>query len=196
MSRFQVDVVATPRLDLCGATAKDIAYKEANGKFPMVSRSQMAKEQEKLNKFLQYVNESFIIKGFSKNSAGQAEEGAKGYTAQNTAEELWLEGDEITVCKYSVSHGDHAQILVTFTITGDGMRLGSEPALLQVRLLENNGQVALFRQAVDGYFTMSVPFLLADRSAGVTQIQVLAAVTDGEVYVPENGCFGQALVLQ
>lgn len=195
MSRFQVDVVATPRLDLCSAAAKDLAYREANGKYPMASRSQMAKEQEKLNKFLQYVNESFIIKGFSKNSAKQ-EEGAKSYTAQNSSEELWLEGDEVNVCNFSISHGDNAQILVMFSVSGDGMRVGSAQAVLTVRLMENNGQIALFRQAVDGYFTMSVPFLLANRTAGVTQVQVQAEIADGEVYVPENSCFGQALVMQ
>lgn len=68
MAGFQVDVVATPRLDLCSAAARDLSYREANGKYPAASRSQMAKEQEKLNKFLQYVNESFIIKGFSKGA--------------------------------------------------------------------------------------------------------------------------------
>ena len=69
MAGFQVDVVATPRLDLYGAAARDLSYREANGKYPAPARSQMAKEQEKLNKFLQYVNESFIIKGFAKNSS-------------------------------------------------------------------------------------------------------------------------------
>lgn len=195
MSRFQVDVVATPRLDLCGAAAKDLVYRDANGKYPMASRSQMAKEQEKLNKFLQYVNESFIIKGFSKNSASQ-ENTLKGYTARNTSEELWIEGEEITVCQYSISHGDGAQILLMFSITGDGMRVGSAPAVLQVKVLENNSQVALFRQTVDGYFTMSMPFLLANRSAGMTQVQVVAQIMDGEVYVAENGRFGQALAME
>ena len=196
MSRFQVDVVATPRLDLFNATAKDLAYREANGKYPMASRSQMAKEQEKLNKFLQYVNESFIIKGFSKNSGGQQESGTRSFTARNTSEELWFEGDEITLGNFSISHGDNAQLLVMYTITGDGMRVSNAQAVLMVRIMENNSQVALLRQAVDGYFTMSVPFLLANRKAGVTKIQVLAQIVDGEVYVSENGYFAQALVME
>lgn len=196
MSRFQVDVVATPRLDLCTAAAKDLIYRETNGKYPMASRSQMAKEQEKLNKFLQYVNESFIIKGFAKNSANADAGGTKGYTAHNTSPELWMEGEEATICDFSISHGDGAQILVMFTITGDGMSASSTPALVEIQVLENNSRVALFKQYADGYFTMSVPFLLANRSAGVTKVQVKAAVVGGEVYVAENGSFGQALVME
>ena len=67
---------------------------------------------------------------------------------------------------------------------------------MEIQVLENNSRVALFRQYADGYFTMSVPFLLANRSAGVTKVQVKAAVVGGEVYVEENGSFGQALVME
>lgn len=196
MSRFQVDVVATPRLDLCGAAAKDLSYRDANGKYPMASRSQMAKEQEKLNKFLQYVNESFIIKGFSKSSTSKDEGGTKSLTARNTSEELWLVGESINVCNFTLSHGDDAQILMLINISGEGYRLSSAQPVVHVRIMENNSQVAQFTQAAEGFFTMSVPFLLGNRSAGVTQVQVLAHVENAEVYVPEYGCFGQALVME
>lgn len=193
--KFLVDVVATPRLDLCSAAAKDLMYRDANGKYPMNSRSQMAKEQEKLNKFLRYVNESFIIKGFSKNSAAQ-QSAVQGYTARNTAEELWMEGEEIVLCDFQISHGEGAQILVMFTLTGDGMSASSVPALVTVSVTENNSQVAQFRQYADGYFTMSAPFLLANREAGVTQVKLTAAVSGGEVYVDKEGYFGQAIRME
>lgn len=115
---FTVDVVATPHLDLCGATARDMQYREANGKYPAASRSAVAKEQEKLNKFLQYVNESFIIKGFSKASV-QARSPVRGYTSGNTAPALVKETPEV-LCDFDLSHGENAQILVLFSITGNG----------------------------------------------------------------------------
>ena len=193
MAGFQVDVVATPRLDLCSAAARDLSYREANGKYPAASRSQMAKEQEKHNKFLQYVNESFIIKGFSKG-AGASGSALRGYSSGNTAPELW-DAQEVTLGTFAIPHGDGAQIAVLFAVTGDGMPTSSAPAVLTVRIRENGGEMVAFRQAVDGYFTMSAPFLLANRSAGATQVEVSAAVTDGEVYVAKGGAFAQALLM-
>ena len=194
MGSFQVDVVATPRLDLCSAAAKDLSYREANGKYPMASRSQMAKEQEKLNKFLQYVNESFIIKGFSKNSSA-AQSTVTGFSSGNTAPELW-DADESTLGTFQISHGDGTQIIVLFTVTGDGMSTSSTPAALTVKIRENGSEIAAFQQTVDGYFTMSAPFLHINRSAGVTRVDVVATFSGGEVYVAKNGAFAQALKME
>ena len=130
---FTVDVVATPHLDLCGATARDMQYREANGKYPAASRSAVAKEQEKLNKFLQYVNESFIIKGFSKASV-QARSPVRGYTSGNTAPALVKETPEV-LCDFDLSHGENAQILVLFSITGNGAsNPGSQAVLTCVKI--------------------------------------------------------------
>lgn len=194
MAGFQVDVVATPRLDLYGAAARDLSYREANGKYPAPARSQMAKEQEKLNKFLQYVNESFIIKGFAKNSSASGS-GLRGYSSGNTASALWQE-QETTVGTFSIPHGDGAQIAVFLTVTGDGMSAASTPAVLTLRIRENGGELIAFQQAVDGYFTMSAPFLLANRSAGTTQVEVVASVSGGEVYVGKGCAFAQALLME
>ena len=195
MAGFQVDVVATPRLDLYGAAARDLSYREANGKYPAPARSQMAKEQEKLNKFLQYVNESFIIKGFAKNS-GASGSGLRGYSSGNTAAALWQEQEEATVGTFSIPHGDGAQIAVFLTVTGDGMSAASTPAMLTLRIRENGGELIAFQQAVNGYFTMSAPFLLTNRSAGTTQVEVAASVSGGEVYVGKGCAFAQALLME
>lgn len=191
---FQVDVVATPRLDLCGAAARDLQYREANGKYPMASRSQMAKEQEKLNKFLQYVNESFIIKGFAKNRAA-TQSTLTGFSSENTAAELW-DAQEVPVGEFHISHGDGAQIVVLFSMTGDAMPTGSAPAVITIKIRENGSELAAFQQSADGIFTMSVPFLLINRSAGVTKVEVTATVAEGEVYVAKNGAFAQILKLE
>ncbi|MGN1251216.1 MAG: hypothetical protein ACI4XW_14165 [Candidatus Spyradocola sp.] len=193
MAGFQVDVVATPRLDLCGAAARDLSYREANGKYPAPARSQMAKEQEKLNKFLQYVNESFIIKGFAKT--GSASGGLRGYSSGNSAAELWQE-QETTVGTFTIPHGDGAQIAVFITVTGDGMSATSTPAVLTLHIRENGGELIAFRQAVDGYFTMSAPFLLSNRSGGTTQVEVAASVSGGEVYVDSGCAYAQALLME
>ncbi len=192
--QFAVDVVATPRLDLCGATARDLNYRDANGKFPAASRSQMAKEQEKLNKFLQYVNESFIIKGFSKASA-QERSNVRGYTSGNSAPAL-IRASETSLCDFQLAHGGRAQIQVTFSITGEAAASGTAPAVLTVKILENNAQVAIFRQAVSGVVTVSAPFLLVNRQEGVTQIAVQASVSGGELCVEKYGAFASALVME
>ena len=133
--QFSVDVVATPRVDLCGAAARDLNYREANGKFPMESRSQLAKEQEKLNSFLRYVNESFIIKGFSRASV-QERANVRGFTSGNSAPIL-QRGTATELCDFDISHGDNAQLLVLSTITGDAAASGKEAAVLSVVLMEN-----------------------------------------------------------
>ncbi len=196
-SKFQVDVVATPHLDLCSAAAKDLNAREANGgKYPIPSRSQMAREQEKLNKFLQYVNESFIIKGFSKSASAADSSGFRGYSTVFTSEELWIEGEEANIGNLQISHGDGAQILLLMTLTGDGASRTATPALLTVHIYENDSEIAAFQRYCDGYFTMSLPFLLANRTAGLTEVSLRGTVTGGEVYVGSNGAFAQALVLE
>lgn len=191
---FTVDVVATPHLDLCGATARDMQYREANGKYPAASRSAVAKEQEKLNKFLQYVNESFIIKGFSKASV-QARSPVRGYTSGNTAPALVKETPEI-LCDFDLSHGENAQILVLFSITGNGASNPGSQAVLTCVIKENGTAAATFAQKLDGASTISAPFLLINREKGVTNIGVEASVSGGEIAVARYGAFASALVLE
>ena len=97
---------------------------------------------------------------------------------------------------FSIPHGDGAQIAVFLTVTGDGMSAASTPAVLTLRIRENGGELIAFQQAVDGYFTMSAPFLLANRSAGTTQVEVVASVSGGEVYVGKGCAFAQALLME
>ena len=171
-----MDVVATPRVDLCGAAARDLNYREANGKFPMESRSQLAKEQEKLNSFLRYVNESFIIKGFSRASV-QERANVRGFTSGNSAPIL-QRGTATELCDFDISHGDNAQLLV-----------------LSVVLTENGAQVQKFQQAIGGWTTFSAPFLLINRAQGVTNLKVSVSVSGGEIYLDKYGAFASALVL-
>lgn len=191
--QFSVDVVATPRVDLCGAAARDLNYREANGKFPMESRSQLAKEQEKLNSFLRYVNESFIIKGFSRASV-QERANVRGFTSGNSAPIL-QRGTATELCDFDISHGDNAQLLVLCTITGDAAASGKEAAVLSVVLTENGAQVQKFQQAIGGWTTFSAPFLLINRAQGVTNLKVSVSVSGGEIYLDKYGAFASALVL-
>ena len=56
---FRVDTVPTPRLDLYGALTKDLQYYMQNKQtLPPSPRSALAAEQEKINKYMQYVNQS------------------------------------------------------------------------------------------------------------------------------------------
>ena len=188
-----MDVVATPRVDLCGAATRDLNYREANGKFPMESRSQLAKEQEKLNSFLRYVNESFIIKGFSRASV-QERANVRGFTSGNSAPIL-QRGTATELCDFDISHGDNAQLLVLCTITGDAAASGKEAAVLSVVLTENGAQVQKFQQAIGGWTTFSAPFLLINRAQGVTNLKVSVSVSGGEIYLDKYGAFASALVL-
>ena len=195
MSRdFTVDVVATPHLDLCSATARDMQYRETNGRYPAASRSAVAKEQEKLNKFLQYVNESFIIKGFSKAGA-QARSPVRGYTSGNSAPEL-LEASPLTLCEFALSHEENAQILLLFSLTGDSAATGGGAAVLTVTIKENGAAVAAFRQKLDGVSTVASPFLLTNREKGVTNVTVEASVSGGQMALERYGAFASALVLE
>ena len=190
--RFTVDAVPTPNLDFSGAFERDLQYYVQNGNhMPPLGRSALKQVEEQLNTYLKYINESFIFKGFTGNSDSGSS--TKAMTASNTSPELWIVGDDVTICNFTIQHGDNAHILTMFTIAGEGLPTSSSPMYVKVRILEDNSQVALFQETVDGPFTMSVPFLLANRKAGVSQIQIKAQVVNGEVYVPTNGSFGQAL---
>lgn len=193
-TQFEVDVVATPRLDLCGAAAKDLQYRDANGKYPMASRSQMAKEQEKLNKFLQYVNESFIIKGFSRASV-QERSPVRGYTSGNSAPVL-MRSTPYALCDFELSHASGTQIQVMFSITGLAAAYDGGPAVAQIRILENGSAIATFRQEVNGVVTVAAPFLLINRKQGVTRLGVEASISSGEIAVEKYGAFASALVME
>lgn len=67
-TRFVVDAVPTPKLDLAAAFANDLAYYVANNRMPPVGRSALHRAEESLNNYLKYVNESFIQEGFSSSN--------------------------------------------------------------------------------------------------------------------------------
>ena len=193
---FKVDVVATPHLDLFGAAAQDLKYYTAAGKYPMQAKSAMAREQEKLNKFLQYVNESFIIKGFSR-SAAREESGITGVSTNNSVN-VMLDDSPYTMCDFRVAHGSGAQMLVLFSLSGEAARLGSAPAYVTVKLYEDNTETAVFRQSYpeDCYLTFGLPFLLAGRNEGVSSIRMTAQVSGGEVYLLPHGLHASVLKIE
>lgn len=191
--QFEVDVVATPRLDLWGAAAKDLQYKESNGNFPIQSRSQMAKEQEKLNKFLQYVNESFIIKGFSKSSSTE-KSAVQGYASGNSYG-IVIRADETPLSTFKVTHADRSQLLSSFSLTGELVPTGSAAPLLEVKLRENGSEMAFFKQEGTGMVTLSAPFLLINRSGGATTVELVATVTNGFMVVAKYGGYSSLLVM-
>ena len=193
-SAFKVDVVATPHLDLCGAVTQDLSYREKNGKYPKEAKSQMAKEQEKLNKFLQYVNESFIIKGFT--HATEESSGFTAVTSANTAN-LVVNNLDTVLGNFEVSHGNNAQIATMFSLTGEIVPSGSAQVVLYLTLRENNSVIKTFYlSSGSAMVTFASPFLLINRTAGLTKLNFSIKATNGRFLLNTGDAVVSAVVLE
>ncbi len=193
-SAFKVDVVATPHLNLCGAVSQDLSYREKNGSYPKEAKSQMAKEQEKLNKFLQYVNESFIIKGFTHDTEDSS--GFTAVTSANTAN-LVLNNMDTVLGNFELSHGDNTQIATLFSLTGEIVPTGSAQVVATLTLKENNSVIKTFYlSSGSAMVTFSSPFLLINRTAGITRLNFSIKVTNGRFLINTGNAVASALVLE
>lgn len=68
-NRFTVDAVPTPNLNLAQAFEQDLQYYVKNGnKLPPLGKSQLKRIEEQLNTYLKFINEDFVLKGFTKGS--------------------------------------------------------------------------------------------------------------------------------
>ena len=68
-NKFTVDAVPTPRINLAGAFESDLGYYMKNGnRLPPLGKSQLKQLEEQLNDYLKFLNESFILKGFTKGA--------------------------------------------------------------------------------------------------------------------------------
>ena len=175
---FRVDTVPTPRLDLYGALTKDLQYYMQNKQtLPPIPRSALAAEQEKINKFMQYVNESFIIKGFSKYNP---------VPEQAVDSQSFVPIARFTLqCKY-VSH-----LYVHWTLAGDYRRadgVAEGDGRLQVQLFINNQSEGLWQQDLaPGKRSLCQALFLPNRTAGSYAVEVLARVDMGSLQVSPGG---------
>lgn len=196
MSIFRVDTVPTPRLDLYAAFAKDMQYFLKNKQnLPPMQRSALAAEQEKINKFLQYVNEAFIMKGFSKyNPVPEIAVDSDVVTAFNEQQLQFGQSME-PIARFSVTCAYVSHLYIQWSLSGS-MTLppGAETnTTLQVQLFINGESAALWRQDLEaGERSLCQTVFLPDRSAGAYAVEILARVDRGSLAAPIGGAYASA----
>ena len=192
--KFSVDIVATPRIDLCGAVTQDLQYQAANGRFPPPQRSRLAQEQEKINKYLQYVNETFIIKGFSKTA--KVDSLIPAATAKNgAAVSAGQEG--ILLAQLGLTLAFSAHVQCGFSLCGSASQEDAEiPAVLTLTTLENGSPLAVWTQTLTpGDFSFGAPLLLPDRVKGQYVLGLRASVDGGALALAKGSAYLHATVL-
>lgn len=144
-NKFTVDAVPTPVLNLASAMESDMRYLQNNGKMPPLGKSQVKQLEEQLNDFLKYVNESFILKGFTKGAltvsvinAGliQDKEGKFVIDLDNSTWVLYDDKKENVLFSYSPQTGlmlsgklfAEEGTIGGFTIGKDGLTAGGSSA--------------------------------------------------------------------
>jgi hypothetical protein len=189
---FRVEIVPTPRLDLYGAFARDIAYFMAHEQSPPPqARSALAAEQEKINKFLLYVNESFIIKGFSKHNPSAAEPMDSDMLASFNSLSLNIGPSATNFAQFSLSAGAPAHLFLFFSLSG----VWTPPApgdssVLTIGLMLGGERAASWKHSLQGSFdgaqnTIALP----NRAAGAHSIAFTAALSAGQLSVPIDGAY-------
>lgn len=145
-NKFTVDAVPTPRINLAGAFESDLGYYMKNGnRLPPLGKSQLKQLEEQLNDYLKFLNESFILKGFTKGAltvsvinAGliQDKEGKFVIDLDNSTWVLYDENKENVLFSYNPKTGlmlsgklfAEEGTIGGFTISGDGMTAGTSEA--------------------------------------------------------------------
>lgn len=147
---FRVDTVPTPRLDLYGALTKDLQYYMQNKQtLPPSPRSALAAEQEKINKFMQYVNESFIIKGFSKYNPVPEQAVDSDVTAVYNDETKTFAQSFVPIARFTLQCKYVSHLYVHWALAGDFRRadgVAEGDGRLQVQLFINNQSEGLWQQ--------------------------------------------------
>ena len=189
-SSFRVDTVPTPRLDLYGALLKDLqCYAQNQHSLPPAPRSALAAEQEKINKFLQYVNESFIIKGFSKYNPVPEEAVDSDVTAVFTDGPLTFGQSMSAFARFTVGCLYVSHLYIHWSLDGKFLPASDgSTGCLEVQLLINNASVAQWRQDLaEGYAGAHRAVFLPDRSAGEYAVELTARVSAGSFQLQTGG---------
>lgn len=120
---FRVDTVPTPRLDLYGALTKDLQYYMQNKQtLPPSPRSAPAAERKRINKFMQYVNESFIIKGFSKYNPVPEQAVDSDVTAVYNDETKTFAQSFVPIARFTLQCKYVSHLYVHWALAGDYRR--------------------------------------------------------------------------
>lgn len=187
---FRVDTMPTPRLDLYGAFIKDLGYYTANKNTPPPqARSALAAEQEKINKFLQYVNESFIIKGFSKFNPIVEEAADADVTTAMNASPFTLAQTPTAIARINVKTAALSHLYLQWGMQGALTLLNDlTEAVLKVQLLVNAQSVYTWTVTLrPGQSAEHFALFLPDREAGEYALELTAALDVGTLTVPANG---------
>ena len=189
---FRVDTVPTPRLDLYGALTKDLQYYMQNKQtLPPSPRSALAAEQEKINKFMQYVNESFIIKGFSKYNPVPEQAVDSDVTAVYNDETKTFAQSFVPIARFTLQCKYVSHLYVHWTLAGDYRRadgVAEGDGRLQVQLFINNQSEGLWQQDLaPGKRSLCQALFLPNRTAGSYAVEVLARVDMGSLQVSPGG---------
>lgn len=194
MSVFRVDTVPTPRLDLYGALQKDMRYYGENHQtLPPAQLSALVAEQEKINRFLQYVNESFIMKGFSKGKPlPQTAEDSDVTAAFN--QQVMVFNQQLTpIARFSVVCGYASHLYICWSLSGTvslPAAYQSSGAVLQVQLFIDNEATALWQQTLlPGEASIGRSIFLPDRQAGSYAVEIEARMAAGSLTAPIAGAY-------
>ncbi|MDR2513953.1 MAG: hypothetical protein LBD02_01950 [Christensenellaceae bacterium] len=188
---FRVETVPTPRLDLYGAFARDLAYFMAHEQSPPPqARSALAAEQEKINKFLLYVNESFIIKGFSKYNPSAAEPADSDMLASFNSLSLNIGASPTIFAQFSLSAAAPAHLFLLFSLQGVWTPPADGSGVLTIGLKLGNEQAASWKHSLQGSFDGAQnSIVLPNRAAGQHSIALTAALSAGQLSVPIDGAY-------
>lgn len=189
MSDFRVDTIPTPRIDLYGAFQRDLHYYMENEQsLPPLQRSALMVEQEKLNKFMLYVNESFIIKGFSKYNPVPEEAVDSDVVTAFNANELSVGQAHLAFGRFSLRCSHPSHLYVQFGLLGKlELPSGVGQTTVEVRLRVNNELVQTFTQGLStAYAGTQGALFLPDRQKGTYSVELTAKLAAGSLVVPVN----------
>jgi len=212
---FSIDTIPTPKIDLKNALESDVAYYIKNGKFPPLGQSAMKKQEERLNDYLKYVNESFITDGFSSSNP-------EGATTLDTDVVSWMNDGQVTVgstvyttASMSVSPEHRANIHCLFSIVGnytpEEVTTSTEVTdtdtqevstvtdtsymygTLSVEIwLDNKKKYTWKQKMVDGYNSVSNSIWFTHQSKGTHIVMIKVSCDHGSLVVAAGDHFAQA----
>lgn len=184
---FVIDAVPTPKFHLLEAFRQDMEYYMGSKKWPPAGRSAIEREQEKLNSYMQYVNEQFIQEGFSSSNITNIiaqDTVVAGYSNNGRFTLSQSEGQGASV---TVSPASKADIHIVFTLCGEYTPPDPAPiapATLAVTALLNGSTHAIWRQAmVPGYNVISIATIAAGRAKGSYNTVLRLSLSAGSMVV-------------
>ena len=195
-TRFTIDAVPTPKIDLAQAFAKDLEYFVANKRMPPLGRSSFAKAEEQLNFYLRYVNESFIQEGFSASNQEVS-------TATDTPVLQWQNDGTVTFTSTLVQTAvidldptEKANLHLSWNIAGihepsvvtddEGVTTTTQGVLVVELWIDAVKQREWKQTLTTGYNTVGASVCYSNQPAGLHAIHLKVKCTAGTLAVATN----------